>query len=95
MELVNRKRLLHTIRAYCIFRRCSIRFFPLLYTVWYLSITLYGYHTYGKVRFPREKQPFPPHFCLVCGAYRVLHALDVLLNVLNAVLAVLRANLND
>lgn len=59
MELVNRKRLLHTIRAYCIFRRCSIRFFPLLYTVWYLSITLYGYHTYGKVRFPREKQPFP------------------------------------
>lgn len=59
MELVNRKRLLHTIRAYCIFRRCSIRFFPLLYTVWYLSITLYGYHTNGKVRFPREKQPFP------------------------------------
>ena len=33
MELVNRKRLLHTIRAYCIFRRCSIRFFPLLYTM--------------------------------------------------------------
>lgn len=58
MELVNRKRLLHTIRAYCIFRRCSIRFFPLLYTVWYLSITLYGYHTYGKVRFPLAKRSF-------------------------------------
>ena len=33
----------------------------------------------------REKQPFPPHFCLVCGAYCVLHALDVLLDVRHAV----------
>ena len=33
----------------------------------------------------REKQPFPPHFCLVCGAYCVLHALDVPLDVRHAV----------